>query len=286
MNKQEILNKIINNVDTLSNRANEILNSNEEKFTKNDFVMYCDVHNLFRDLDALIERKNDIYFEFITKYLNCMGQFQENKVKEFADISNSVRPLLDDPKFIEEKEKDLTDYIVIPGYYSETNMIPNLPEGAKAYISQFNNFTSATYVKYEAKNENKLPFGNNDAVYNIVASKIDKKSKILGVGFGTTSVNKYKYTYYLTATMQTSLISLALQIEFQFEIEGKILEVSCINYDMMSKRIVDIKNLPENANITDDILLEKILKDDLDNKYPEDAVCQFKKIFKSIVETN
>ena len=286
MNKEEILNEIKNKVDTLSNRAYEILNNGEEKFTKSDFVMYCDVHNLFRDLDALIERKNDIYFDFTLKYLNCMDHFQQNRIKDFIDVSNSVRPLLENSKFIEEKEKDLTDYIVIPGSYVETNMVQNLPEGAKSYMAQFGNSTSATYVKYEAKSENILPFGNVDALYNIVASKVNKDSKILGVGFGTTKVNKYKYTYYLTATMPTNYFSLILLIEFQFEIEGKILEVSIINNELMSKRIADIKTIPDNITIADDVLLNKILSNDLDSKYPNDAVCHSKQIFKDIVETN
>ena len=286
MNKEEILDKIKNKVDTLSKRAYEIINNNEEKFTKEDFVMYCDVHNLFRDLDKLIERKNDVYFDFTLKYLNCMGHFQENKIKEFIDVSNSVRPLLENPEFLEEKEKDFIDNIVIPGSYTETNMVHNLPEGAKAYITQFSNSTSASYVKYEAKEEDKLPFGNTEALYNAVASKVNKESKILGVGFGTTAVNKYKYTYYLTAAMPTAYFSLVLVIEFQFEIEGKILEVSCVNSDMVSKRIADIKAIPENITMADEILLNKILSEDLDSKYPDDAVCHFRKIFKDIVETN
>lgn len=287
MNKEEILNKIKEKVDTLSSRAYELLNNNEEKFTKDDFVMYCDVHNLFRSLDKLIERKNDIYIDFSMKYLNIMDLIQQNKIKEFIDASNSVRSLLEDPTFIEEKEKILTDYIVIPGSYSETKMIPNLPEGAKAYFTQFDNTSSATYIKYEVKEENKLPFGNKDAIYNIVNSKIDKETKLLDVGFGTTSINNYKYIYYSTAsTPMTLFFSLSLQTEFQFEIEGKILEVSCVNSDMISKRITDIKSIPENINIEKDVLLEKILSDDLDSKYPDDAVCRFKKLFNDIVDNN
>ena len=287
MNKEEILNKIKEKVDTLSSRAYELLNNNEGKFTKDDFVMYCDVHNLFRKLDALIERKNDIYIDFSMKYLNIMDLVQQNKIKEFLDASNSVRPLLEDPKFIEEKEKILTDYIVIPGSYAETNMIPNLPEGAKSYFTQFDNTSSATYIKYEAKPENKLPYGNKDAIYNIVNTKIDKETKLLDVGFGTTTINNYKYTYYSTVSMPMTLFfSLSLQTEFQFEIDGKILEVSCINNDMVSKRITDIKSNPENINIEKDVLFEKVLSEDLDNKYPDDAVCRFKKIFNDIVENN
>jgi hypothetical protein len=287
MNKEEILNKIKDKVDTLSSRAYELLNNGDGKFTKDDFVMYCDVHNLFRNLDKLIERKNDIYIDFSMKYLNCMDLVQQNKVKEFIDVSNGVRSLLEDPSFIEEKEKILTDYIVIPGSYAETNMIPNLPEGAKSYFAQFGNASSATYVKYEAKAEDKLPFGNNEAIYNIVNSKLNKDTKLLGVGFGTTAINKYKYTYYLTATIPMTLFSsLSLQIEFQFEIEGKILEVSCVNSDMMSKRIMDIKSIPDNITMENDALLDKALNEELDSNYPDDAVCRFRKLFKDIIDNN
>lgn len=286
MSKEEILDKIKEKVDALSKRSYEILNNNEDKFNKSDFVMYCDVHNLFRDLDKLIERKNDVYFDFTMKYLNCMGHFQENKIKDFIDVSNEVRPLLENSKFIEEKGKELMDYIVIPGSYSETHIIPDLPEGAKAYLAQISNSTSQTFIKYEAKDEEILPFGNNEVVYNKVVSKLNDKSKLLGVGFGMTKVNKYKYTYSLIASLPTDFFSLMLQTTFQFEIEGKVLVVICSANELISKRIADVKTQVDNITIEDDKLLNIIMDEKLDSKYPNDAVCKFRQTFRDIIDIN
>ena len=45
-------NNILNNIlKKNSGSAYELLNNGDGKFTKDDFVMYCDVHNLFRNLD-------------------------------------------------------------------------------------------------------------------------------------------------------------------------------------------------------------------------------------------
>ena len=286
MDKEEILNQIKEKVDTLSTRAYEIINNNEEKFTKSDFVMYCDVHNLFRKLDGLIECKNDIYNDYCLKYLNCMGHFQENKVKEFIDVSNEVRPLLEDPTFIAERDKSFLEKIVVKGYYNKTNSVPNLPKGAESYSFQFSNTTNSTYIKREIGMDEKLPFGSNEVVYNMVQAKINGEQKILGVGFGTTKVNNYKYVYYLLCRMPMMIGSVLLQIVMQFEVEGKTLEVNFMISDMISKRLVDFKTKPENINASEEVLFKHILEESLDKDYPDDAVSVFRQAFRDIIEIN